>query len=402
MRRRHLRRGSASVVVAVCVVGLVVAGVVTASAASIGSVWASMTSDVAAVTYAETQRRASDVQLTVDAVTATVTAATVTITGPDVTNLPGQSATIVLLDGSGAQVASSTAVLGSATSLVVGASSAAFQLGFASPPSRTQTASWAVIVAGTSLLGPSLDTPARTVTTGQGTFSVIPTLVLWQQQLVPVVGPTTAIVSMVMTVATIDQRCVDITITGTTATAQPWTFELAYAAPPFYGARPTVSGNAVISADSGTAYTVVGRQRVGNSQTYNDQNNNWRITSSQTLTVSACLSGAGTAPDRPEAYTVSAPVQGTWTGTLACLRRTVTGNGTYPFPFGWSVPFDMSSAIARIVAANPAGPTGLTVAGGTATPAAYTPGVTLYTVSNLRDTAVTGTGSQLVELCVTG
>lgn len=395
LRRPRLGSGPFAVLV-----GVIVVGIVAASAATIGPVWATMTSDVAAVTYAESTRRASDVALTVDGA-ARVTAATVTITGPDLTNLPGQAATIVLLDSAGVQVASSTAPLDAAASLVVGASTATFRLNFTTPPLRTETAQWAVIVAGESLLGPSLDTPARTVTTGQGVFSVVPSLVLWQQQLIPVVTPTIAVTSMVMTVATIDQQCVAITITGTSSTLQPWSLELAYSAPPFYGAAPTISTNVVVSADSGGAYTIVGRQRPGNTMTYHAESNNWRLSSAQSITITACLSATATAPDRPEAYSVSEPVQSTWTDTRACLQRTVTGNGTYPFYFGWSAAFDMTTAIARITAADPAGPTGLAVSGGAVTPSTYTPGVVMYSVANLRETAVSGTGSQLVELCVT-
>lgn len=153
-------------------VGILVAGIVSASAASIGPVRAAMTSDVAVVTYDESVRRASGVAAEVGS-KSLVTAATVTITGPELANLTGQVATLVLLDSSGAQVASSTAVLDSSASLVIGASVATFRLGFASPPSRARADRWAVIVVGESVLGPSFDTPARTVTTGQGTVTFV-------------------------------------------------------------------------------------------------------------------------------------------------------------------------------------------------------------------------------------
>lgn len=151
-------------------VGVVVTGIVSASAASIGPVWATMMSDVAVVTYSETVRSASDLKVELGKRSAVV-AATVTITGPELTNLAGQVATVVLLDSSGVELAESTAVLGDATNLVIGASTATFRLSFASPPTRAETSRWAVIVAGESLLGPSLDTPQRTVTTGTGAVS---------------------------------------------------------------------------------------------------------------------------------------------------------------------------------------------------------------------------------------
>lgn len=76
------------------------------------------------------------------------------------------------------------------------------------------------------------------------------------------------------------------------------------------------------------AHTIVGRQRPGNTMTDHAESNDWRLSSAQSITITACL------------------------------QRTVTGNGTHPFYFGWSAAFDMT-------------------------------------------TAISGTGSQLVELCVT-
>lgn len=150
--------------------GVIVTGIVSASAASIGPVWATMTSDVAVVSYSESVRRASDLKVELGA-KSTVVAATVTITGPELANLTGQSAKVVLLDSAGTKVAESTAALGPATNLVMGASTATFRVVFASPPARSKTSRWAVIVAGDSVLGPSLDTPQRTVTTGTGTLA---------------------------------------------------------------------------------------------------------------------------------------------------------------------------------------------------------------------------------------
>ncbi len=164
--RRPLASGVGSAPFAL-LVGTLVAATVFASAASIGPVQSAMTSDVAVVTYDESVRRASGVTAQAG-VKSLVTAATVTITGPQLANLTGQIATLVLLDSSGAQVASSTAVLDSNVSLVIGPSVATFRLVFASPPSRARVDRWTVIVVGDSVLGPSFDTPERTVTTGQG------------------------------------------------------------------------------------------------------------------------------------------------------------------------------------------------------------------------------------------
>ncbi len=65
----------------------------------------------------------------------------------------------------------------------------------------------------------------------------------------------------------------------------------------------------------------------------------------------ACQNNAPAAPNRPEAYTVSAQSQGTWTDEQACVRKTVTGNGAYPsFYFGWAVTLDTTAAIAPTAA----------------------------------------------------
>lgn len=167
--RRSLPRRVRSGPVAL-LVGIVVTGIVSASAASIGPVWATMTSDVAVVSYSESVRRASDLKVELGA-KSSVVAATVTITGPELANLLGQTAKVVLLDSAGTKVAESTAALGPVTNLVVGASTATFRVVFASPPARSKTSRWAVIVTGDSVLGPSLDTPQRTVTTGTGSLA---------------------------------------------------------------------------------------------------------------------------------------------------------------------------------------------------------------------------------------
>jgi hypothetical protein len=90
----------------------------------------------------------------------------------------------------------------------------------------------------------------------------------------------------------------------------------------------------------------------------------------------------------------------TWTNTKACIDRTITGNGIYPFYFGWSTVFDMTDAIALLKTNDAGSPRAFVYQPNPTTPSTYTAGTTSYTMTENTSQEISGTQSVVAELCV--
>lgn len=212
-----------------------------------------------------------------------------------------------------------------------------------------------------------------------------------------------------------DSFCVDVTITGASATPQPWTLVLRLDRAPFNGSA--VSGIHYQGSNQVQIAAVPGdpsQARVtGVSSAGNPWNANWNnalLTSSQSLTIRLCDSSPGVpALGDPSWYTVSV-AQGTWTPTLACLAITVTattGNDN-PFYFGWVADLSLVSAKNHITGS------GKTVnyvswtpdpSGGfqfLTTPSTYNPVADSYHIASGRMTAIKTGGHTTITACVNG
>lgn len=374
----------------VAVIALLGSGLVAGAAAGLGPLASGIFSAAVDVTYDPAVRSASDLVLTSAGDPATVSALTLTITGPDLANLDGQSVSIALLDSAGAQVQLVTATLASGGNLAIGATSATVSLPVAGSPLLSSFASWAAFVAGEQVLGPIADPTARTVTVGSGTLTVPVTPIDWTFPVANASDDGIVINSIVLASATTAEVCIAIEIQafGQGNSPRTWGILLDYSAGPFWGTAPLESRmtNTVIASTTHPVQSLGGTP--GNEQIRRDDG---------PLTVTVCLDDPPL-PARPEAYTVSPQSRGTWTSEEACVRRTVTGNGSYPFYIGWSVDLDLTDAFAKLRVADVDAPRSFSVQPNTVSPA-FDGGVTSYTVTNVRDTAIAGTESRVVELC---
>ncbi len=391
-----------TIVAAALAAALVVAGTVSASAASLGAVSSGLFSANGSVTYPTASRSVSDLTLTSAGSPATVSALKVTITGSTLSNLNGQAITVALLNSSGAQVQSVTATLATGTNLTVGTTTATATLAVSGSPAASSFASWAVFIAGVQALGPSADATQHVVAVGHGTLTVTTTPTDWKGDVVPASGANsaTSIGAIVPSNATTGfSACLTITITGKTSTPTAWGFKIDYSKPPFYGTAPTVDSHAQIASDTGSVLTVKGTSN-GNA-TWEEYANNSLLTTARTLNVLVCAYSGVTPADEPDAYTVSAQVHGsTWTTTEACIDRTITGNGLYPFSFGWSTTFNMTDAIALLKGHDAGAPRAFAYQANPTAPGTYTAGTSTYSMVDYWGNSVAGTNSVVAELCV--
>ena len=379
-------------IVAVAVVAaVVVAGAVTASAASLGAVSSRIFSASGSVTYPTATRSISNLTLTTAGSPATVSGLTLTITGSSLSTLNGQAVTVALLNSSGAQVQSVTGTLATGTNLTVGSTTATATLSVTGSPLASSFASWAVFIAGVQALGPAADPTQRVVALGHGTITVTTTPTNWQDTVVPPGGANSATDLGTITPSDINSysACLTVVVTGTSTTAQAWGFTIDYSKPPFYGTQPSLDYQTRLVSKTGTVLSLAGNTGYAT------------LTSSQSLSILICDYSGVTPVDEPSAYTVSAQVHGaTWTATQACIDRTITGNGTFPFSFGWSTSFNMTDAI-NLLKANDAGsPRAFVYEANPTTPGTYTAGTTTYSMVNYSGNALAGTGSIVAELCV--
>jgi hypothetical protein len=390
-----------SIVAGTLTIAVLVAGAVSASAASLGTVSSGLFSANGSVTYSPASRSVSDLTLTTSGSPATVSALTATITGSSLANLAGQTITVALLNSSGAQVQSVSATLSTSTNLTVGTTTATATLAVSGAPLASSFASWAVFVAGVQALGPAAGSTLHTVAVGHGAISAVTPPVDWKGDVIPSSGVNAATSIGAITVSDVSgsSACLTITITGTTSTPTAWGFKVDYSKPPFYGTAPSVDSHAIIANDSGTVLTLKGTSN--RSGTWQEFSNNSLLTTSRTLDILVCAYSGVTPADEPAAYSVSAQVHGsTWTNTQACVDRTITGNGLYPFNFGWSTSFDMTDAIALLKAHDAGAPRAFAYEANPRTPANYTAGTSMYSMIDYWGNSISGTNSVVAELCV--
>lgn len=184
------------------------------------------------------------------------------------------------------------------------------------------------------------------------------------------------------------QVCASVTVSTTSATPVPWSFDLDLTAPPWNGA--TSGYNETIGAQQ----ELVGSTRYRISGTAD-----WILISAGHPRVDqVCNYSLPPIPASSSAgfYTVTTTQGPDWTTTTACLTTTVTGNGSQPFSFEWTAPLDLSSALAKIRPR--AGRVQQT--GGTATIApTLSPQQSSYTISSGWAGAIKGTDSAAVTVC---
>lgn len=223
----------------------------------------------------------------------------------------------------------------------------------------------------------------------------------WTDPVVPPSGtaPGTTVTTVTVSNVTPYSTCLTVSLTGSSPTPTAWQFSIDYSEPPYYGVQPTVDSHAIIGASTGSVISLHGTSN-GNSA-WEEWGNNSLLTNARTLAVLVCVYNVGTAPDRPEAYTASPQVHGaTWSSTKACVRRAITGNGIYPFYFGWATSFDLAEAIALLKTNDAGAPRAFQYQANPTAPGSYTAGTSTYAMTSYRDNEVSGTGSVVAELCV--
>jgi hypothetical protein len=387
MKRRHI-------VILAAFVALVLVGSVTANAASLGTIASGIFGANGSVTYASGTRSISAVSLATTG--GNVTSLTATISGSTLSNLNGQVLTVSLQNSSGTQVQAVTGTLVTGTNLTVAPAAATVTLAVPGSPAASSFSLWSAFVAGTQALGGTADATQREVALGHGSVTVVASTPAWQQAVLPASGVNSATsVSAVAQSSTTDQGdCLNITLTGTSATPQAWGVSVDYSKPPFYGTTPVTDYQTTVVSNSGSTLKLAGGSGYAT------------LTNTQTITILVCAYSGVTPADEPQAYSVGPEVHGTtWSNTLACEDRTITGNGYYPFYFGWSTTFDMTAAINLVKTSDAGAPRRLYNAAGNnanniLTPSTYTAGTTSYGMLSYFQNAVSGTGTYVAELCV--
>ena len=229
-------------------------------------------------------------------------------------------------------------------------------------------------------------------------------------------GNTTTVISDISWSVTSPTRfCVDVTVTGTSSTPQPWQLDVDLTQPPFNGV--SVSQVTVQRGQSaqgpGNTMIVTGTMRPG--RPFNRNNNNSPITNTQQAVPRMCVTTTTPAQGDPSWYTVTV-TQGTgnnWTATRACLTVTVTTNVTdlalNPFFYAWQTTLSLAPALDRITSAGgtPDAVQWTPSAGGsnfTTTPTTYNPVQPSYAITSGTNTAIRGQGSgdetAIVTACV--
>lgn len=231
-------------------------------------------------------------------------------------------------------------------------------------------------------------------------------------------GPGTAVTGVTWTVPTllpVGQTCVDVTVTGTSATPQPWSITVRLDGPPFFGAPASAlyyGGTTQVTIAAGPTSATAVVSGVGTGTPFVSAWSNKLLTTTRTLTVRLCTMGTRTpAPADPSWYTATQAVSGSWTATRACVAVTVTGNrdtAAWPFWFGWQTSVELAAAKAHIVAAgrtvnyvswSPDPSSGYQF---TTSPAATSPVADRYTLTSGTLQPIRGTGSTTVTACVLG
>ncbi len=377
------------------IAALVAFGVVGASAAGLGPVSGGIFAATGPVTYTQAERSVADVELITSGQPPVVESATVTIQGSNLADLPGQDVTLVLFDAEGDQAVTVTETIVSGDNLSIDGTTASVWVDVSGAPARAELTAWAVFVAGAQVLGPTVDSQARVVTIGDGEFEALPTT--WEEQVVEDPDPGTEIVTVEPDPGhtSSQQSCLFVTVRGIDSTPRPWSFTVDYSAGPFFGNRPTQIQKGVIASENGTLLRIVGTST--GSPHWSEWNNNALLTDQLSVTVNIC-DYQMTLPPAPEAYTVSAVTNGAWTTQRACRSVTVTGNGSYPFYFGYEVTIDMAPAFQHLQQFKPSGPDAFEYQPDILTPS-FSRSVTQYALRNQPWSALEGTESRVLTLC---
>jgi hypothetical protein len=368
---------------------LLIAGAVTANAATLGALFGGIFSGNGSVTYPSASRSVTAVALTTSGTT--VTGLTMTITGSSLSSLNGQTATVSLQNSTGSQVQGVTGTLVTGANLTVGTSTATATLSVPGAPATSSISVWSAFIGGTQTVGGTADAAQRNLVLGHGTVTVTSSLPAWVSPVVPPSGENAAtnITAVTPSQTSATGACLTITVTGTSSTPQAWQFTVDYSQPPFYGTAPSLDHQTKLASQTGTVLTLVGK---GSSQT---------VSNTQTLNILVCSYSGVVPQDEPSAYSVATQVQGaTWTSTKACVDRTVTGNGTLPFYFGWSTTFDMTTAINLVKTSDAGAPRVFVFHADPTVPANYTPGTTTYAMTSGSGDPISGSGTFVAELCV--
>jgi hypothetical protein len=376
-------------IAAAAVVALVVGGAVAANASTLGTIAAGIFGGNGSATYPSATRSVTAVALTTSGTT--VTGLTMTITGSSLSTLDGQTATISLQNSSGSQVQGVTSTLVTGTNLTVGTSTATATLSVPGAPAAASISVWSAFIGGTQTVGGTADASQRNLVLGHGTVTVTSSGPAWVSAVVPPSGENAAtnITAVTPSQTSATGACLTMTVTGTTATPQAWQFTVDYSQPPYYGTAPSLDHQTKLASQTGTVLTLVGK---GSFQ---------KVSNTQTLDILVCSYSGVVPQDEPSAYSVAAQVQGaTWTSTKACVDRTVTGNGTLPFYFGWSTSFDMTAAINLVKTSDAGAPRVFVYHADPTTPATYTPGTTTYAMTSGPGDPISGSGTFVAELCV--
>ncbi len=378
-----------SIVILAAFVALLIAGTVTANAATLGTIASGIFGANGAVTYTSATRSVSAVSLATSG--GNVTGLTATVTGSTLSNLNGQVVTISLQNSSGTQVQAVTGTLATGTNLTVGSTTATITLSVSGSPAASSFALWSAIIAGTQQLGGTADATQREVALGHGSVTTTSSTPAWQQAVLPPgsINSATSITTVTQSNTTNQSDCLTMTVTGTSSTPQAWGFSVDYSKPPFYGTQPVTDYQTTVVSNTGNVLKLAG------SGTYAT------LTNTQTLNILVCAYSGVHPTDQPSAYSVSAQVQGAqWTSTQACVDRTITGNGSLPFFFGWSTSFDMTAAINLVKTSDPGAPRTFIYNSNTLTPSTYTAGTTTYGMVSTYGNSVSGSGTYVAELCV--
>ncbi|MGA7759847.1 MAG: hypothetical protein WCA57_18555 [Ilumatobacteraceae bacterium] len=216
---------------------------------------------------------------------------------------------------------------------------------------------------------------------------------------------TTAITDIAWTVNSPTRFCVEVTVTGTSSTPQPWQLDVDLTRSPFNGV--TVNDVTVQRGQKaqgpGNTMIVTGTMRPG--RPFNPNNNNSPITDAQQALPRMCVTTATPALGDPSWYTVTV-TQGTgrnWRARRACLTVTVTTTVTdlasNPFFYGWQTTLDLAPAFARITGAGGT-PEAVTWSPGpsggsnfTTVPTTYDPVQPTYAITSGPNLAIRGQGS---------
>ena len=258
---------------------------------------------------------------------------------------------------------------------------------------RSRTGSAAVLVLLLSTLGWATQ-PTSSAWTDPAFFTTSASSGSWQ--VAPVLAGPGVSVSSTWSAGSVSSSgavaCATVTVSTTSATPIPWSFDLNLAVPPWNGQTSGYSDNL------GATLTDVGNDRYEVSGTAS-----WLLVSAgQPRVDTICNFSLPAIPASASAgyYTVQTTraTGKEWTTDTACMVTTVTGNGTQPFPFQWTASLDLSPAFARVT------PTVGRVQGGrsswatTFTPA-LSPQQSSYVVASTLPSSISGTGSYSVTVC---